>query len=98
MPTLPPTPVMSLPKVVSTSANTDVVCETLKKFTPAETSPQTSWRLYFTLDRARNGPATAAVASCHPIPCPLSLGEESAKISDDDCRSPRTASLLEVSC
>jgi len=44
MPALPPTPSMSSPKVTSTLADTEVLAEGLKKFTPAETSPHTSCR------------------------------------------------------
>jgi hypothetical protein len=35
---------MSSPKVTSSLANTEVLADGLKKFTPAETSPHTSWR------------------------------------------------------
>src|ERR1700730_10630639 len=45
MPALPPTPSMLSPKVTSSLANTLVLAEGLKKFTPAEISPHTSWRL-----------------------------------------------------
>jgi len=45
MPALPPTPETSSPKVTSTLANTAVVWEKLKKFTPPEISPHTSSRL-----------------------------------------------------
>jgi hypothetical protein len=44
MPALPPMPSMSSPKVTSTLANTLVEAVGLKKFTPPETSPHTSWR------------------------------------------------------
>jgi hypothetical protein len=45
IPALPATPSTSWPKVASTLANTEVLAEELKSFTPAETSPHTSSRL-----------------------------------------------------
>ena len=42
MPALPP--MLSSPKVTSSLANTEVFALRLKKFTPADTSPHTSWR------------------------------------------------------
>jgi hypothetical protein len=45
MPALPPTPSILSPKVTSSLANTEVLAPGLKKLTPAETSPHTSWRL-----------------------------------------------------
>ena len=44
MPALPPMPSTSSPKMTSSLANTAVEAEGLKKFTPAETSPQMSSR------------------------------------------------------
>jgi hypothetical protein len=53
MPALPPMPSMSWPKVTSSLANTDMLAVGLKKFTPPETSPHTSWIGPSGLDRVR---------------------------------------------
>ena len=68
MPALPPTPVRSSPKVTSTLANTAVVCEKLKKFTPAETSPQTSCEIVLEAEGAARGDQCRLIVVCEVAP------------------------------